>query len=120
MLGQPAFGLLWSLYFCQRILGKWLRSLSLTAQSRLLNERSGVAVLDVHRYQTKVAKSSPATIDYHDAYVDNVGAVGRTDEVVTASLEDAKEVFEGRGPNPQGKGIAMGLPSLWGGKHSFN
>ena len=72
---------------------KWLRSLSSTAQSRLLNESSGVAVLDVHRYQTKVVVSIPATIDHHYAYVDNMGVFGRSDEVVTAFLERSKGGF---------------------------
>ena len=51
----------------------------MTAQSRVLNERSGVAVLDVDSYHTKVVERSPATIDYHYAYVDNMGVFGRSD-----------------------------------------
>ena len=95
--GSLPMGFSWSLYFCQRTVGKWLESLSLTAQSRLLNERSDVAVLDALCYQAKVVDSSPATIDYHYAYVDNMGVFGQSGEVVTASLEEAKEAFEGRG-----------------------
>ena len=74
-----------------------LGSLSLTTQSRLLNERSGVAVLDVHRYQEGVVDSSSATIDYHYAYVDNMGVFGQNDNVVTSALDEAKGAFEGQG-----------------------
>ena len=85
------------MYFCQRILEKWLRSLSLTAQSRLLNERSGVAVLDVHRYKTKVVESNPATIDYHYAYVDKMGVFAARVDTVTDELDKAKTLFESQG-----------------------
>ena len=99
--GSLPMGFSWSLYFCRRIMEKWLGSLSLTAQSRLLTERSSVAVLDVLHYQTKVVESSPAAIKDHYAYVDNMGVCwpffGRNDEVATASQDEAKEAFEGRG-----------------------
>ena len=56
-----------------------------------------MAVLDARRYQAEVDGSSPATIDYHYAYVDNMGVFGRSDEVVIASLQEPKEAFESRG-----------------------
>ena len=53
-------------------------------------------MLDVLRYRKELVESSPVAIDYHYAYVDNMGVFGRSDEVVAASLEEARAAFEGR------------------------
>ena len=45
--GSLPMGFSWSLYFCQDAVERWLGGLSLTRHSRLLNDRSGVAVFDV-------------------------------------------------------------------------
>ena len=91
-------GFSWSLYFCQDIVESWLGSLSLTAQSRLLNERNGAAVFPVEQYQRHTAHASGATsVDFHYAYVDNMGVSSARVDTVTDALDEAKHLFETHG-----------------------
>ena len=91
-------GFSWSLYFCQDIVESWLGSLSLTAHSRLLNERNEAAVLPVEEYQRQTALASKATtVEFHYAYVDNMGVFAARVDTVADALDEAKHAFESHG-----------------------
>ena len=84
-----------SLSFCQDAVEHWLGSLSLTRQSRILKDRSGVAVFDTSKYQDSSAEEHHISFaDYHYAYVDNMGVLAARTETVADALSEAKSVFE--------------------------
>ena len=96
--GSLPMGFSWSLYFCRDIVECWLGSLSLTARSRLLNERNGAAVFPVEHYQRHTAHSGRATsVDFHYAYVDNMGVFAARVDTITDALDEAKSLFESHG-----------------------
>ena len=96
--GSLPMGFSCSLYFCQDIVEAWLGSLSLTAGSRLLNERIGAAVFAVEHYQRQAADSRRATsADFHYAYVDNMGVFAAREDTVADALDEAKNLFESHG-----------------------
>ncbi|MCH1571346.1 MAG: hypothetical protein L7S64_08375, partial [Longimicrobiales bacterium] len=96
--GSLPMGFSWSLYFCQDIVEIWLGSLSLTSMSRLLNDRTGVAVMDVERYQRDAVQVEPdKSVDFHYAYVDNMGVFAPRIGAVRDALDEAKQAFEGNG-----------------------
>lgn len=94
--GSLPMGFAWSLYFCQSIVERWLGGLSLTAHSRLLNDRNGAAVFDAIEDKSDAADSRDG-VDYNYAYVDNMGVFARDVGLVRSALGEAKREFEAQG-----------------------